>query len=181
MTPLEAVGPDLLQRTNWKRRAYATGMESFGRADFTFGDVVSATQNRPFSTYGVSVSMWAYGLLVQDTRTPPEVLSRVIGPLTNAFIRTLKSTPLAEQDIRDLVTFMDCYGKARATGRFKGWDKRHISRLMFVLAANFAAKVNGRTTADYSKPKPRPIPDGHKADKYGYYNGNNGTYRGNSR
>lgn len=150
----EVVGPEHLALTNWRQRLNYSDVRSFGSADGTFGDAVSACKDARLDTLGWSTSLWAYGMLLFDTRTPEVVVLRILPPLTHALVATLKSTPIAEQDTQDLVHFMDHFNKARLTGRYKGEDKQLIDHVMFVMAANFSAKVNGRDEADYSKPRP---------------------------
>ena len=153
LSPSTIVGPDLCARTNWAYRLHVAGTAfSFGRADFTFGDIISATRDAPFSTYSLSLCFYGYGLLVNDTRTDPEVRAKVFPALTDAFVAKLKSTPVAEQDERNLVTFMDNYNRARFAGHLTPEEVVQVGRIMFVLAANFSAKVNGRETADYTLP-----------------------------
>lgn len=150
MTPLEAAS-DLLPTTNWQRRVAESGtLSSFGRADFSFGDVVSATENKPFERYSLDVFLWAYGMLVGDTTTSVAVLSRIYPPLTDAFVDCLKSTPLADQEMGDLARFMGLYSKARGTGRIPDADVLQIGRIMAVMAVNFAAKVKMLEKADYT-------------------------------
>ena len=137
----EAVGPELWAKTGWQRSLDADPMMSFGRADGTFRDVVCATRNARISTLSLNTCLWAYGILVSDTRTPQDVLQRIQSPLTDVHVRRLEETPLDQQHTSDLVQFMDCYNKARLSGRLRAEQVAHIDRLMEVMARLFTAKV----------------------------------------
>lgn len=149
----EAVGPELLALTNWKRRLGYSDTQSFGSADGTFGDVVSACKDARIDTLGFTTYLWAYGVLVHDTRTPATVIASLIPLMSDAFIVSLKST-LAEQEVCDLARFSHHIGQACTSGRFDVDTKAHIEQVVFVLIRNYLAKVDGLDKADYSKPKP---------------------------
>jgi hypothetical protein len=139
-TFMDVVGPDLRDKVDWDRRLGCSGMSSFGSADGTFGDVVSVIENRPIDSMGFTTLLWGYGMLLNDKKTPPEIISRLLPPMTAAFVDQLKSTPIEKQEMSDLVNFMDCYNKARLTGRFDAASVIEIGKVMQQMVHNFSVK-----------------------------------------
>jgi hypothetical protein len=151
-TFMDAVGPELAARTDWERRLTRSSLSSFGSADGSFGDVVSVTMNGTFDSMGFTTLLWSYGMLLNDKKTPGEVVSKLLKPLTAAFVRALENTPLEQQEKGDLVNFMDSFNKARASGRFDAEGVAEISQVMRAMAKNFSAKIDAerdeKTLAD---------------------------------
>lgn len=138
-TFMDAVGPELAEKTDWERRMHR--LTSFGSADGSFGDVVSVTMNGTFESLGFTTLLWSYGMLLNDKKTDPEVIKKLMKPMTAAFVRALENTPLEQQEMSDLVNFMDSFNKARASGRFDAEGVAEISKVMRAMADNFSMKV----------------------------------------
>ena len=138
-TFMDAVGPELTAKTDWARRLRHTN--TFGSADGSFRDVLNVTMNGTFESLGFTSLLWSYGMLLNDKKTDPAVISKLLKPMTAAFVRGLEKTPLEDQEMSDLVTFMDSFNKARASGRFDAEGVAEISKVMRAMADNFALKV----------------------------------------
>lgn len=163
-TFMDVVGPDLRDEVDWDRRLRRSGMLSFGSADGTFGDVVSVTEDRPIDSMGFTTLLWAYGVLLNDKKTPKEIISRLLPPMTAVFLDQLKSTHIAQQEMSDLVNFMDCYNKARLTGRFDAAGVAEIGKVMQQMADNFSVKCEAERKARDEKELISGLKDGLKSD-----------------
>ena len=162
-TFMDAVG-DLRGKVDWDRRLGFDAMQSFGSADGSFGDVISMTHNGRFDGLGFTTLLFGYGVLLHDTKTPREIISRLLPPLTEAFVKALTATTLDQQDMGDLINFMDHYNKARASGRFDAADKAEIGQVMRVMADNFSAKCQAEHEAKHLAETVSGLREGLKQD-----------------
>ncbi len=83
---MDIVGSDLRRQVDWDSRL---DTNAFGSADGTFGDVVSATSDGRLDRLDLNTLLWSYGMLLGDTKTPKEVISRLLPPLTDTFTEVL--------------------------------------------------------------------------------------------
>jgi hypothetical protein len=138
-TFMEVVG-DLRSRVDWDRRLNADAAFTFGRADGSFGDVVASSDDARLDGLSFSMLLFSYNVLLHDTATPKEIVLRLLPPLTAAFVKSLKATPIKEQDMSDLVRFMTSYSEARGSGRFAKEEVAEITKVVQQMADNFSAK-----------------------------------------
>lgn len=168
VTFADLLTPELLDRTNWRRRLDLHGVWRFNSADGTFADVVSVARDTALVDLDYMTAEWGYGVLLNDTRTPKEVISAILPAFSDALVSIFKATPLDRQSQVDLAVFSSNYEKAKNSGRFTDEEKAHIDRVNFVLIRNWLAKHKGEAEADYT-PTPPPPPRSEEDMKNGYY------------
>lgn len=144
-TPLYLVNEDSPTRSRWRRRI-EPGVVTFGSADFTFGDVVSATNNAPLSRLSLGTLLWAYGMLVNDQQTPVGTLEKLMPTLTDAIVQSLQDTPLEQQSSQDLAVFSSLLQKASTSGRFSSDAVAQLDRAVKPMVHNWCVKYDkGKT------------------------------------
>ncbi len=137
----EIIPPELIKGTHIEARLERVRQGlSFGSADGTFADVLTA-YDRPVDKMDFEGLLFAYSRLLNDTKTPHAVIHEVLPYLTEALVRSLNETPLAQQDRGNLAVFSSDYSSTRSSGRFDAEETGEISRVVKAMCDNFCLGI----------------------------------------